>query len=331
MNAIYSFFRIRPTEDDLEKSRLGRILIQDGNLKILENYHNVFSHLIPGKVTGPTKEALRRLMDSPYIEAREWDDHLGDQEPADFPEASLEELVTPQTELLPDRQPSVFEYMRVGMDAPHIVEANGDQLLLDGRVLSPAESKTLLTNVTNGVATLRYHRPGGPYATPNIPGTKGYLGKSESPTKLNIKKDLMAPKLGNLHALAERIISKDTFIVVVLDINDFEKANEIGWREADEAMVAFSDLIAKNSKDAYRAVSDLFVMFFDTIQDAYVFLRDLSIQEKELPPVGGDYHITFSAGVGQTLAEAHRALWKAQAIRANDNDDSIQTYKEQSQ
>lgn len=492
MNGIFSFFRLRPHDDgSVERGRMGRVLIDELGLKHLEDYHgHALRDLPAGPMSAETKDRLARMMSSRYMDVRAWDDHLGDADTDDIPEEELNEPMVPDVQALPGKPPSVFQYSRAGMDGAHIVEAHGDQLLLDGQALSPAESKALLANVHTGAALLRYHRPP-PDGTPHIPGTPDFLGKAENDTwkpqdvakrvsavltpdllhrrfqgdserhpvaghcyaaseavyhmmggkeggwtpmqveheggphwflnhpqhgrmdltsaqfkspvpydkakgkgfltkepsararfimervlgdvkkeektphgevakeranivrdlldsfekrkqtpgvrsqirhwrgeveelaaaglakgegqKLvgdTIKKDMMIPKLGNLYALEERATRDDgSGAVVAIDLNDFAKANEVGWREADEAIVAFGQALAKAAGgDAYRDGGDGFVAFCDSRQDAYAMLRELSEAIKELPPVGGSYRITMAAGVGETLPRAKAAL-----------------------
>lgn len=318
MNGIFSFFRLRPHDDgSIERGRMGRLLIDDEGLHHLEDYHGGALRELPaGPLSAETRDRLARMMRSPYIDVRAWDDHLGDSDADQIPEEELGEPMVPEVQMLPGLPPSIFQYSRVGMEGMHIIEAHGDQLLLDGQPLSPEESKTILRNVHVGAAILRYHRPP-PKGTPHIPGTPDYLGKAEPaparPEKLvadTIKKDPMVPRLGNLYALEERH-QKDEGrgAVVAIDINDFWRANEVGWREADEAIVAFGEALARAAGgDAYRDGGDGFVAFCDTKQDAYAMLRELTEALKELPAVGGTYHMTISAGVGETLDRARAAL-----------------------
>ena len=296
MNGIYSFFRLKTSGSQLLKNRMGRVVVGDGKTKVIEDYHS--HRLREAMPDGPFDEiarnALLHQMNSKYILVRPWDSHMQDKDDSEIPEAKLDEM----PKEVANETPSVFEYMKVGMSQPQILESQGDVLILNGHALSPAEASTILSNVHKGVATLRYHRP------PDV------LHKAEEkapePKDDDLTRDIMIPSFGNLLAL-ER--SKPTNVVISLDLNDFHKANEVGWKEADEAIVAFGELVAKLAHgDSFRDGGDCFVLFMDSKEDAFLFLRQLIEGEKELPAVSGSFKITMSAGIGNSLESARQAM-----------------------
>lgn len=315
MNGIYSIFRVHPKGNSIERNRMGRVHVTPDGLDVLEDYHNKFLRSAFADMS-QAQDRLAHMMHSKYLEVRPWDEHLGDSLLDEVEEEPLEPYIS-NTTLVPGKADPVFEYSRIGMSGTHIIEAHGDHLILDGNTLSPAESKKIIENVAMGLAVLRYHRPQ-PTSTPHIPGTLSYLGKSEVKVA-DLTKDPMIPRLGNLYALQERS-QEASPMVVALDINDFWRANEVGWKEGDEAIVAFGELVAKAaSGDAYRDGGDGFVVFFDDRSSALTFLRELTESEKELPPIGGGYRITISAGVGETLDKARSALEIAKQTKYRDS------------
>lgn len=311
MHGIYSFFNLIPSEGgDVARHRAGRLLINQDGVHHLEDYHgSMLRHLVP---SGPLGEAgmkgLRSLRSSPYVEMVHWDDWLGDKRPSDIPEEPMETM-TPDRSGAPARPPAVFEYRRAGMDKPHILEANGPDVTLDGNRLSVDEVRQVMRNSQVGAATLRYKPP--------TMAKAEKLAKAEKPkgSSDTILKDPMIPKLGNILAL-DRREEKPEDIFVIIDINDFWRANEAGMQAGDELIIAFGEMLASCAGgSAFRYGGDSFIVIKQSKEEAWTMLRKLLEKERALPPISGESPVTLSAGVGRGKENAQKALTIAKQFK----------------
>lgn len=149
MNKLYYAFMPVFKKDSVSYQMAGKCALINNQFKILEDYFglidSVFKDCEPDKVT----ERLENFKDNPYLKV------LSANELKDS------DIVLPMSKLeIPDIKDgkvdrSVFEYHRAGMDKPHILEADGWEVKLDGQKLEPEEIEHIHNNVRNGAATLK--------------------------------------------------------------------------------------------------------------------------------------------------------------------------------
>ena len=143
--------------DDLHP--VGRILVHDGRIRHLEDYHGLLAALLPeGRMDEHAAARMYALSTSPHLSVTR---DLPEPEPEQplavpVPEAPA---APPMPEII-ERPPSVFQYKRAGMERPHTLEVQGDTYLLDGNLLSPEEVQIILSNVSQRAAEIRYMRGG---------------------------------------------------------------------------------------------------------------------------------------------------------------------------
>lgn len=185
--AIYSVYGNYPQDNgQISRRLLGRFMIIKDKLTILEDHIGMLkSMLIEGPVYGANERALNSLSQSPYTEVvNEADVKAGKYldlipKEGDLPGGGPEtEAPPPIIEKTPEigNQPQlvdtsdaggqfkmeppapVFDYFRVGMNSPQVVEVEGKTVYMNGHLLSPDEVDRLFYNVRNGLATLRYRK-----------------------------------------------------------------------------------------------------------------------------------------------------------------------------
>lgn len=304
-HGIHSFFLLKPGEDGVKRHRAGRILVHDAGLHVLEDYHgSMIRNAVPATDPGAAAAGIAGLRRSPYVEMTQHDDWLGDKLPSDVREEELPPMQPDQTPTAPGRPPSVWEYFRTGMDRPHVVEARGREVTLDGAKLSEEETQRIFENAAAGAATLRYRTPPAP------PPAAAPMVKSEHPkgTSDTILKDPMCPRLGNLLALEKRK-PKEGEVAIAMDLNNFWRVNEANWQTGDETMIAFGELVATGAGSAaYRVGGDAFLVFKPSWPEAWTFIRDFLDREKELPLVGGNFRLTCAIGLGPDEPQAWDAM-----------------------
>lgn len=309
-NGLFSIFRLHPTKDGVGRQRAGRILVKEGQPIVLEDPH---SQHLRSLAADPDRFPHRfaRLRVSPYHQVVRWDDHLGDGTLDDLPQADLKPLPVERGGP-PARPAPVFEYHRAGHDQPHLLEAAGDALTLDGNALSPAESAKIMENVRGGAATLRYKQQPAGEPVNKAEGSQGPTGEPQGLPEPDLEHDPSIPRLKNLYALSQRQ-PKEGERVTCLDLNDFSRIeDEVGWREGDDAVRAYGELVAKHGgKDSYRDGGDSFTVFHATPEDQQLFLRALQEAVRELLVVGGKFRMTASFGGGEDYAAARAALVEA--------------------
>lgn len=127
----------------------GRYMIVGGNLHHLEDNHGILGRFLPqGPVTDATVSRIHGLKMSPHLRIEQADlstPHTTDASPPQLPTAPAQV-----------QRPSVFHYTRVGHDRPHVLEVQNGEYTLDGKRLSYPEVHTIVTNIKNRAAVLRY-------------------------------------------------------------------------------------------------------------------------------------------------------------------------------
>lgn len=286
---IYNAYWARPKDDgsvDLDRRLLGKLVIHEGNVDVLSDYHGFFGDLPKdGKIDTRTERTLDRLFHSSYIDMVSKDDVYSGRRADLLPETILppgRPILTQPPDggpIQPDapalvsaaieKPPSIFDYQRAGMDEPHTVEIVGGQVLLDGNVLKPEEVQVLLSNVQNGAATLRYkHSPiqkmeamlidlqkaetlGDSMEQLKALVAAGHLKPEHFDTiRRELYQDEMVPSIGNKRAYREHLENEGRGGVhVMLDANDFKSINdELSHEHGDQAIKAMGGAL-RNAVD----------------------------------------------------------------------------------
>jgi GGDEF domain-containing protein len=199
-----------------------------------------------------------------------------------IPEAELDELppqYVPQPTRLPMsaiRPPTVFHYHRVGMTKPHVVEFSNGLGMLDGNQLSNRELHTILRNVNNGVATLRY-KNGQQESLVKAEQLFQNLLKEEDEMDINaafghlqrlveaghldpkvaqtlrgsVWGDRMVPSMGSKFAADDFLQKNKPGVYASMDGNDFKSVNDLhGHGAGDAAIKTFGSVLRESMDEA---------------------------------------------------------------------------------
>lgn len=186
-NEIFAVYGKYPQDNGtVRRQLLGRFMITDNQVSILEdNIGMLGSMLIPGPLMGHNDRALRALEGSAYTEVLDegkvTEGHYMDlhnaesgvegekpttNAPPPILEDTSEAASRPETIDFDDgnggfklQAPEpVFDYFRVGMTEPQIMEVVDKRVYLNGHLLTPQEVDRVQYNVRNGLASLRYRK-----------------------------------------------------------------------------------------------------------------------------------------------------------------------------
>jgi hypothetical protein len=181
LNHIYRVYQRVPGDVEVERKLVGRFMVHDNELTILEDYFGVLDGFLKeGALTEKDQQGIQRLKHSPYYDvASEGDIKAGhrldlipeaDPKPA-APQPMMEnpdpavaspyagDPVDPEEKPRAAGMPDVYEYMRVGMSTPHIIEVYDDgRVLGNGIKLEDDEIKHIFDTVDVKIATLRPRR-----------------------------------------------------------------------------------------------------------------------------------------------------------------------------
>ena len=186
---VYTVFLRRPQLDgSVSLHPAGRYLIEGGEVHHLEDSYSHLAHAVPeGPLTRKSVAAIQALHVNPYVQVVSGASAGKCLDTTGAPEAEVPAPPTPKEPL-----PSVFDYQRIGMDRPHVVEVKGDTALMDGAALGPDETAAILENVRNQTAVVRYHKSAKPVG----------LSKAETETWDEIRKRYDEKYGVNHHKLA---------------------------------------------------------------------------------------------------------------------------------
>lgn len=323
----------------------GRLLVHDGHVVHLEDYHNLLGHIPEGLITPHTMSQMAAPPPNLRIAARSAirAGHRLDM----VPEAELEPMPPRPTETEAKaaitRPPSVWHYTRVGHDAPHVLEHKAGNFTLDGNPLAHEELGTILQNVKNKTARLRYPRPQlqdaiakreevfttllkvmDPEAAMKHLAT---LGDDET-TKAaiasmhhHIYTDPMTG-LGNKPAYEKWASTPRGGVHLALDANFFKPINDThGHHVGDAAIKAYGQAIrdsldevappGENGGSAHRVGGDEFNVHLPTHEHAVHFTRALRSRLEAMPLVGGTHRMSMSVGAAADPHMADAALYEA--------------------
>ena len=178
-NEVFEVHGVYPHEaGHHEQMLLGRFLIENGKLRILEDHQGLLGSMLHQGLVGPNVRALNSLAQSGYTkvvpESELVQGHHIDRIPQGNPSAEGEiHPQSPPTYTAPEAHelieeapkefgmstpPAIFDYQDGTMKQPQILELNGDKVLMNGRELGKDVVDRILYKVKSGLATLRYRR-----------------------------------------------------------------------------------------------------------------------------------------------------------------------------
>ena len=325
-NEIYDVsFRKVDENGGIHLTPAGRFAVIDGKVVHVADYHKLLERLIPeGTPDEFIAHRLKTLFNSPYLQIKPL--VKGEEGLGDVPEA---EIPPPLAE--PKANPSVFQYHRVGMEKPHVIEIDGDLVLLDGKLLRPEEVATVLDNAKRGVASIRYHKP---LQLGKMEEALEGLMKAavssavESPRSSESLRehDLFrkeAPGIGSAAAFHQDSPQFQGGYHVSVGVNDLDSINK-KYGKGVQVVSAIGSILRQAGdktglKDRlYRKSGDGFHAHFDTQDQALHFMREVRDGMKNVPLLAtklDSHKLSLSLGLGANLADSDKALLNAKKLK----------------
>jgi GGDEF domain-containing protein len=326
----------------------GRLLVHDGKVHHLEDYHGLLSKEIPeGPIDNYTLAKLAKPGSGLKIgsESAIKGGHRLDL----VPEANLQRMPAParatpkalaQHVQMP-QLPSVWHYTRSGHDEPHVLESHKGKVLLDGNPLKDEEVAQVLDNVRTGSAKLRYVKSTTKDRVAKMESAIEGLAKADmdpqdalahldalggdektqaavAALRRHVFEDPMNPGVGNKYAYEAFRQKNQPGTWTSLDVNDLKHLNDNHGHDAGDALIrgfggAARKAVDPNVGKLFRAGGDEYVMWHPTPAHAQNALRQLRNHVDAVPPINGVHKISFSAGMGPDFDTADKALYQAKA------------------
>lgn len=342
-------------------SPAGRLLINNNWIHVLENPYNLLDYIPAGPIDEVT-QAILAAGPPAHLNIAKLTDLLNGHNLNYIPEKTLGNLFqypeVDQTQIqaagqaeLPEH--SVFHYHRVGMDKPHVLESHSTgQAYLDGNELSPEEQDLILTNISNGLATLQHlNTLGKSLALSKSLDEESFLAKMDPNEALlmlermhanhpqgaqasealkalrtQIYEDPRIPGLGNKYAHDQFMRSQGRGgHTVILDGDNLKHANDTyGHSTGDKLIGAWgkaikeaADEVAPGQHKSFAFGGDEFKVHLPTEQHAHQFARAVTTKLGAMNPVAGQLKPSMSVGLGPDHETADKALYHAKAKKAN--------------
>jgi len=310
----------------------GRYLVHNGRLHHLEDYHGILSSFLPeGDLDVEAVSRLNGLQWSSKLHTTPHYPVIAPPPQAGQAQAQAPSYRVSSLSAQEPRPPSVFEYHRVGMSQPHIVEVGGGGASLDGRKISDPELQLILRNAENGIAKIKYKQsPAGlkkaddetPVMSPDEvmqhiqeAVAQGHVSADvERAYRQHIYGDAMVSGVGNKYAYTQFRNQNKPGVWLSMDANSFKHVNDSHGHEAgDHAIKAVGGAI-KNAAavvgtgKVFRPGGDEFAAYFPSHEEASRFMRHATTHLDAVPPVAGTHKLSMSFGVGADFPTADKAL-----------------------
>lgn len=328
---------------------VGKFFDDGRTVAVLEDHHGLLSDLPhEGPVTPEVRRVLERMRASTHLRVDAKED---DPEQASPGAPPTEEGPPEEPAYTPSRPASVFDYHRAGMEKPHTVEFHNGIGHLDGSPLTHEQSSLILSNVRNGIASLRYRQPPPPppVQAPGLTKMEAYmveLSKAEGAggglanhmetmrqlvaaghlppeTYDRIRRELFSDDmtgLGNKRAYHEHLERGTPGVHVMLDSNGLKAMNDTLGHEAGDHAIratgqalrsAIDKTVGSEQAKAWRLGGDEFGFHVPSHEHAGQVLRQFRHELEAVPPIGGTHPLSVSCGIGPDPATADKALYKA--------------------
>jgi diguanylate cyclase (GGDEF)-like protein len=347
---------------NLYRQLAGRFIQTNGEVWVLEDPFKLLAPLSEGgdQLTEKKWHLIESMANASYLELkREGDPEAGEdpEHPTEVPEARFGgagsgDASTTATDQV--RPPSVFDYHRVGMDAPQCLEVYAGQPMLNGHAISSEEMQRILQNLQEGTASLRYRATAALPAVQKMETVFEQLNKAEggdkdlfgvmehlrgladkghiSPEHLetlhrNLYGDQLVPDVGNKRAYQDFLSRPKEGVHVMMDANDFKSINdELGHDVGDKAIKhmggamrqAMDETVGRDQGKLFRFGGDEFAAHLPSGEHAARFARALRAKLEAIPALGGTHRLSVSMGLGHTPQHADKALNEHAKAAKND-------------
>ncbi len=344
-NDLYHAELLVSRDGKVSRHPAGRFMVHNGFLTHLEDYHDLLGEAIP---EGPVDiHSVQRINNpGPNLSVASHSDiskGLRHDFVKEHPLPNPLPTPAPDAVQVAAKRPSVWHYTRAGHDAPHILEANAGKFSLDGNPLQDHEVSTILENIKNKVAKIRYPKASLQDAVAKHEAVFASLRKAmdveaalkhveglgSGPEHEEALKSLHhaiftdpMTGLGNKLAYSKWSSKPRPGIHLAIDANNFKGVNDTYGHDAgDKAITAYGQAIreavaeaappGEQGGSAHRVGGDEFQAHFHTPEHAAHFQRILRSKLEAMPLVGGTHRMSLSVGQANDPHMADAALYEA--------------------
>jgi GGDEF domain-containing protein len=349
LNHVYTIYGIHPEDKGVSNTILGKYLLHNDAIHVLEDHNGILSHVQDGPITPLTQRFLESLKNSSYVKVINHADMASGLYP-EYIKSTDADNIEPDLSAQAVTQPGArFEFLAHGTDSmdgvkPQMLEARGDQVFLNGTPIDMTKLQPIMEALEQGLASVRYPEAATPIAkTEEIlenlmkieEGLAGALSQLRAAVKAghvhpdalkhitgHIFKDTLVPSMGNRKAYNEFMAKPRPGVHVHMDLNDFGKINKVhGFEVGDQAIKGAGEAIRAAADEsgpgakAHRVGGDEFMLHFPTAEHAQRFARTVRSKFEQIPHIGGTHKISASMGIGHTPEHAEQALIHAKTAK----------------
>lgn len=317
----------------------GRLMIHDGNVQVLSDYHGLL-HSLEGPVSAVGKK-LEALKKSSYFKVVDRDEMAQGHHLDLVPETDVP-LGANGGQPLPVRPPAIFSYEHPVIGRPTTLESRDGELYFEGQQLSREEAHRILENIRSGVAVIRYkHKDAISKMEKSLAKIEPGLAKALEALRQasasgaihpdhvrNLTREIfvdpMVEGVGNKKAYQDHLSRPQQGVYTQIDGNDMGSINKMySFEHGDHAIKALGnsireardESIGKAQGKLFRVGGDEFVLHSPSHEHAANFMRSLRGKLEAIPPIAGTHSLSVSAGIGRTPQEADQAQIHAKAAK----------------
>lgn len=340
MDNILNVYAVRDGRDGgVHNQLLGRMVQTPSHHVVLSDYTGALANL-DGPVTAGKLNRLEAFKRGPHSRVVSLADLHAGHHPELMPEVKLPAATEP-----PEPSHDVwFRVERSDLEKPLVIGWKDGKASLHGQELSHAELGGIMQDVKSGKARIRHHRPEEHIAKAEA----GFESLAKADPRLQAALDQIkaAVSAGHLHPDVEKALHREIYydpmtpgiknkksfhedipdtnvprgtggVHVMLDGNDFGSINKVHGHHAGDAAIrafggairsAIDETVGEDHQDLWRFGGDEFAAWLPSHEHAANFLRTVRQKLEDLPAIGGTHSLSMSVGIGQTHAEADRAL-----------------------
>jgi hypothetical protein len=182
-NEVFDVYSQYPNGDKTDGYMVGRFMVQDGNLRILEDHQGILKNSLTNGPVGHNAAQLEAMQHSGYLKIVTESDIAQGHHIDLVPKGKEANPLGPKVEEPPDAieqpdlgdapqsfqvgegdnfsmttPPAVFDYISVGMREPQVIEVRGEEVFMNDHKLNRPQIDRILYNIRTGLGKLKYRK-----------------------------------------------------------------------------------------------------------------------------------------------------------------------------
>jgi len=182
-NEIFDVYARYPHQGTVQGFMIGRFMVQDGKLRILEDHTGQLKESLTNGPVGHSTAQLEAMSKSPYLKVVAESDVAQGHHVNLIPKGQEPNPLGPQPQKPPDAvetpdlgeapqsfhvgegdsfsmttPPAVFDYISTGMREPQVLEVKGEDVFMNGQKLTRPEVERILYTIHTGIGKIKYRK-----------------------------------------------------------------------------------------------------------------------------------------------------------------------------